>query len=257
MYNYSIVPNVFDNLAGFVPGGGGAGGEAPWILVDGWGSLVDTVPYSTTGTTHDGNGLVTIVYAGDTTIYDGYREAAPAWEVAIQSIPGMESWQPTNGVLQILFKPTVAIDTGAVGDAYGISVVVADNTLANLATSNGIGYRIHRFNASLNQVQNIVATAGSGATSSTTADYFLLSFTPTMTASGNTTLLVATQGHIGSGVWENYSGATGVNMTGTGSSHYLRVKGHHGSTTTNPGLTVTAKVWVRWLKSVEPLEGIS
>lgn len=228
---------------------------ASWIPITQWGSLVDTGSTSDTGTAHNGTGTLTIVYKGDSTVYDGFREAAPSWEAQITAIPGLETWTPNTGILQVLFKPNVPIDTGSVGDNYGIAVAMVDTTLANIATSSGIGFRLARFNASINQVQNISTNSGTGATSSSNADYVILTYDPSNTAT-TTTYVVSTKGRSAVDTWGNFSSAVGTAMSPTAANHYIRVKGHHGSTTTNPGLTVSAQVWIRWLRSEGELEGI-
>lgn len=148
------------------PGGSalpaGIDSAAPWKLVTTWGSLFD--PDSRLSSFTHTAGLLEYVMAGDTVLYDGFRENGPGVETLVQDIEGLENFDPTTWLL-LLFDEYVSFPLGSGADLYGAELQLTDDTLANRASADGIGFGLERASSSVFRALSYAETGvGPGGT---------------------------------------------------------------------------------------------
>lgn len=228
----------------------GINDAAPWKLVDTWGSLFD--PDSRlTSFTHTA-GLLEYVVAGDTVQYDGFRENSPGVETAVQDIEGLENFDPTTWVL-LLFDDWVAAPLGVGADQYGIELQLTDDTLANRASANGIGFGAERASSSVFRALSYDATSlGPGGTNNMgvqDAAKYVISYSE---AAANAYLRM-TSGFRNNGLTTWVDGTTflGRSISLSGSAHYLAARIMHRSVTSD-SFTVQRRIYAAGYDLTDP-----
>lgn len=223
---------------------GGGGGSVPWKpLICNPGAIVDAGSLTTTGTSFDGNGRLTIAYnAAHVSIVDGYQEAVAYYQFPLLSL--IPNFDPDRHNLQLqIDSPTFPhVASVATGLIYGI----ADSTTTATRKGAAISWRTATIATDTMGLPDI--TSNPSTTNPGLCDAMIGELTTGLDGSGTYPYAVTAKALIEgtTRVQQVLGGMDSDNvLTGPTSNWQIFFGAYHGSVTAPTGIVIVADLYYR------------
>ena len=218
--------------------------ESDWILVTQWGSLYDPNGYTTGDTGHSAG---TITWEADSSydsVVDGFREAAPGREVQLITL-----WSDLDLLTdRIEVKSEFSLFPGISGTTlYSSSTCIVDDALANIGSTNGMGFDLAVLSTSAHQSRSVSTTSsGAGGTNNMgIMDKYVSVFDWVKASSSRPIRGLSKARDSGTLNWESATETEGGSGSTTASDWYIQDRFFHRSTTVSANYKIIKQVFVR------------